>query len=277
MLDLVYRPFRLSFSLQLRYHDRPSAISRNDPSQTSFGKRFFDQVSVDGRGSKHTFDREETFIPGTENTNLPRDWESRYRERISPSLRIATETSNFQTSPLSLSRLSRNLRVSVLFLLLLLFLSLPFFSLAPRKKARPSFASFVFIKQRVQDSISLRAVFARKNNFRRWTRGGGRGSFVRNSRFVPSCQREHFFVFFTSLVSLIYPVILEPCGTIRTFVRLPELVHPLDEKKERNKVLARSSFTATYCKQGAGLGSGNIPRNIPSSIARFESLAKQRL
>lgn len=82
------------------------------------------------------------------------------------------------------------------FFFFFLFPSFSFFSLAPRKKARPSFASFVFIKQRVQDSISLRAVFARKNNFRRWTRGGGRGSFVRNSRFVPSCQREHFFVFF---------------------------------------------------------------------------------
>lgn len=144
-----------------------------------------------------------------------------------------------------------------------------FLSLAPRKKkARPS---FVFIKQRVQDSISSGAVFARKKNFRRWTRGGGRGSFceklsVRSLLPKGTLFFFSFLLFLTGLVSLIYPVILEPRGTIRTFVRLPELVHPLDEKKERNKVLACSSFTAAYYKQGAGLGSGNIPRNIPSSF-----------
>lgn len=153
--------------------------------------------------------------------------------------------------------------------LFFLFPSLPFSFLSPRgkKKLAPlsSLSSNAYKTASPQERCSLE---------RRIFDGGrevaGEVLFVRNSRFVPSCQREHFFflllLFLTGLVSLIYPVILEPRGTIRTFVRLPELVHPLDEKKERNKVLARSSFTAAYYKQGAGLGSGNIPRNIPSSF-----------
>lgn len=177
------------------------------------------------------------------------------------SLRIATETSNLETFPLPASILE--------FACIHSFPSLPFSFLSPRgkKKLAPlsSLSSNAYKTASPQERCSLE---------RRIFDGGrevaGEVLFVRNSRFVPSCQREHFFflllLFLTGLVSLIYPVILEPRGTIRTFVRLPELVHPLDEKKERNKVLACSSFTAAYYKQGAGLGSGNIPRNIPSSF-----------
>lgn len=177
------------------------------------------------------------------------------------SVRIATETSNLETFPLPASILE--------FACIHSFPSLPFSFLSPRgKKSSPLFRLYQATRTRQH---LLRSGVRSKEEFStvdaRWR---ARFSLWETLGSFPLAKGNTFFfsflLFLTGLVSLIYPVILEPRGTIRTFVRLPELVHPLDEKKERNKVLACSSFTAAYYKQGAGLGSGNIPRNIPSSF-----------
>lgn len=179
------------------------------------------------------------------------------------SLRIATETSNLETFPLPASILE--------FACIYSFSSLLFlfpFSRPEEKKSSPLFR--LYQATRTRQHLFRSGVRSKEEFSTVDARWRARFSLWETLGSFPLAKGNTFFFFFllflTGLVSLIYPVILEPRGTIRTFVRLPELVHPLDEKKERNKVLARSSFTAAYYKQGAGLGSGNIPRNIPSSF-----------
>lgn len=105
------------------------------------------------------------------------------------SVRIATETSNLETFPLPASILE--------FACIHSFPSLPFSFLSPRgkKKLAPlsSLSSNAYKTASPQERCSLE---------RRIFDGGrevaGEVLFVRNSRFVPSCQREHFFFFFSS-------------------------------------------------------------------------------
>ena len=105
------------------------------------------------------------------------------------SVRIATETSNLETFPLPASILE--------FACIHSFPSLPFSFLSPRgkKKLAPlsSLSSNAYKTASPQERCSLE---------RRIFDGGrevaGEVLFVRNSRFVPSCQREHFFFFLSS-------------------------------------------------------------------------------
>lgn len=151
------------------------------------------------------------------------------------------------------------------------FLSFPFFLFSRLEKK--SLAPLSPLSSLSSNAFKTASPYERCSLERTIFDGGREARFLCEKLSVRSLLPKGT-LFFTGLVSLIYPVILEPCGTIRTFVRLPELVHPLDENKKRNKVLACSSFTATYYKQGAA----EIFREIfPRLFPYRESLAKQRL
>lgn len=128
------------------------------------------------------------------------------------------------------------------------FLSFPFFLFSRLEKK--SLAPLSPLSSLSSNAFKTASPYERCSLERTIFDGGREARFLCEKLSVRSLLPKGT-LFFTGLVSLIYPVILEPCGTIRTFVRLPELVHPLDENKKRNKVLACSSFTATYYKQGA--------------------------
>lgn len=112
------------------------------------------------------------------------------------SLRIATETSNLETFPLPASILE--------FACIHSFSSLLFlfpFSRPEEKKSSPLFRLYQATRT---DSISSGAVFARKKNFRRWTRGGGRGSLCEklSVRSLLPKGTLFFFSFFFFLLAL---------------------------------------------------------------------------